>query len=84
MLVGIVLVKLCISTAKPAIIKEKTRDAGFPAFFVPLSRPRGADQAQRRDATEGQEGGTGKMRFAIIRDYSRWDFPCVHTQQTPS
>ena len=41
----------------------KTRDAGFPAFFVPPSRPRGADEAQRRDATEGQEGGTGKMRF---------------------
>ncbi len=47
--------------------------AGTPAFFVPPSRPRGADQAERRDATEGQEGGTGKMRFAIIRDYSRWD-----------
>ena len=52
---------------------KKTRDAGFPAFFVPPSRSRGADEAQRRDATEGQEGGTGKMRFAEIRDYSRWD-----------
>jgi len=46
----------------------KTRDAGFPAFFVSPSRPRGADKAERRDATEGQEGGTGKMRFALIRD----------------
>jgi len=46
----------------------KTRDAGFPAFFVSPSRPRGADKAQRSDATEGQEGETGKMRFAIIRD----------------
>jgi len=47
---------------------EKTRDAGFPAFFVPSSRPRGADQAECSDATEGQEGGTGKMRFVEIRD----------------
>ena len=48
--------------------KEKTRVAGFPAFFVSPSRPRGADKAKRRDATEGQEGETGKMRFALIRD----------------
>jgi len=47
---------------------KKTRDAGFPAFFVPPSRPRGADEAEHSDATEGQEGGTGKMRFAAIRD----------------
>ena len=60
--------------------QKKTRDAGFPAFFVPPSRPRGADEAKRRDATEGQEGGTGKMRFAQIRDYSRWDFSCVRNQ----
>ncbi len=46
---------------------KKTRDAGFPAFFVPPFRPRGADQAERRNATEGQEGGTEKMRFAFIR-----------------
>ena len=58
----------------------KTRDAGFPAFFVSPSRPRGADKAVRSDATEGQEGGTGKMRFAFIRDYSRWDFSCVRTR----
>ena len=25
--------------------EKKTRDAGFPAFFVPPSRPRGADEA---------------------------------------
>jgi hypothetical protein len=60
--------------------KMKTRDAGFPAFFVPPSRPHEADQAERRDATEGQEGGTGKMRFAFIRDYSRWDFSGVHSR----
>jgi hypothetical protein len=47
---------------------EKTRDAGFPAFFISPSRSRGADQAERSDATEGQEGETGKMRFAFIRD----------------
>ncbi len=34
------------------INKKKTRDAGFPAFFVPPSRPRGADEAKRRNAAE--------------------------------
>ena len=57
--------------------KKKTRDAGFPAFFVSPSRPRGADKAERRDATGGQEGETGKMRFARIRGDSRWDISCV-------
>ena len=56
---------------------KKTRDAGFPAFFVSPSRPRGADKAERRDATGGQEGETGKMRFARIRGDSRWDISCV-------
>ena len=76
---GFSVVLIFLSYTKRELNLEKTRDAGFPAFFVPPSRPRGADEAKRSDATEGQEGGTGKMRFAFIRDYSRWDFSCIHT-----
>jgi len=32
--------------------QEKTRDAGFPAFSTLSFRPRGADKAERRNATE--------------------------------
>jgi hypothetical protein len=71
---------ICFVIVRSCDSLKKTRNAGFPAFFVPPSRPRGADKAERSDATEGQEGGTGKMRFAFIRDYSRWDFSCIHNQ----
>jgi len=32
--------------------QEKTRDAGFPAFSTLAFRPRGADEAKRRNAAE--------------------------------
>jgi hypothetical protein len=32
--------------------QKKTRDAGFPAFSTLSFRPRGADEAKRRNAAE--------------------------------
>ena len=44
--------QILVITKHMSIFQEKTRDAGFTAFFTLAFRPREADQAQRRNAAE--------------------------------